>query len=75
MAVEAIPVSSVMTARLAVGLDGEGRPVFRTRRWSNVKPGAAAQDVYDAVLALTGLQAYPVNAVQHLVTSLLVEEE
>ncbi|MEW6458145.1 MAG: DUF1659 domain-containing protein [Bacillota bacterium] len=73
MAVDAIPVTSVLVARFAVGVDGKGNPVFRTRRWSNVKPEAADQAVYDAALALAGLQVHPLNAVQRQVTSELVE--
>ncbi|MEW6540751.1 MAG: DUF1659 domain-containing protein [Bacillota bacterium] len=73
MAVNATPVAGVLIARFAVGLDAQGNPVFRNRRWSGVKPEAADQNVYDAALALAGLQVHPLNAVQRQVTSELVE--
>ncbi|MEW6458666.1 MAG: DUF1659 domain-containing protein [Bacillota bacterium] len=54
-------------------MDKDFPALGHSRRWSNVKPDAADQNVYDAALALAGLQVHPLNAVQRQVTSELVE--
>lgn len=60
MAVTSIPLESVILMRVQVGVNANGDPVLRARRWGNVKAGAADQDVFDVANALGGLQTYPV---------------
>ena len=73
MAVEAYPLASVLIARFVTGVDDEGNPILAARRWSNVKPGASNQGVYNAALALAGLQVHTLAAVERQVTSELIE--
>jgi hypothetical protein len=73
MAVEAVPLASVLIARFVTGVDDEGNPILRARRWSNIKPAATDQNVYDAALALAGLQMHTLAAVERQLTSELIE--
>lgn len=34
MAIEVVPLASVLIARFVTGVDGEGNPILRARRWS-----------------------------------------
>lgn len=63
MAVNKVPASSALRLELQYGVDDAGNPVYRSRTMSNVKPTAAAQDVYDVATALAGLQTHTLNAV------------
>lgn len=63
MAVNKITASSSLRMELQHGVDDSGNPVYRNRTVNNIKPAAAAQDVYDVGAALAGLQENPLNAV------------
>lgn len=63
MAINKVPASSALRLELQYGVDDAGNPVYRIRTLGNVKPAAAAQDVYDVAAALTGLQSHTLNAV------------
>jgi len=73
MAVTKTPTGS--TVRLELHVDTvDGNPVFRKRSFTNVKPTASDQDVYDVAVALGSLQEYPVNDVGRIDSASLIEE-
>lgn len=63
MAVSKQPLEGIMELELQTGLNAAGNPVLVIRRFSNVKPDAADQDVYDAAQVLAALQKYTLSAV------------
>jgi hypothetical protein len=72
MAVNVVPLSSVLVCRLVEGLDPQGNPILRARRWSKVKPTATDQGVYNVALSMAGLQVHTLATVERQVTSELV---
>ncbi len=66
MAVNKVASASGLRLEMQHGVDGNGNPVYRTRTLNNVKPAAAAQDLYDVSVALAGLQEHPLNAVHQV---------
>jgi|Deesub1362A_J573_1020465.scaffolds.fasta_scaffold00925_11 hypothetical protein len=73
MAVQAVPLASVLVARFVTGTDAEGNPILRARRWSKVKPAAPDQGVYNAAQAMAGLQVHTLAAIERQLTSELIE--
>jgi len=47
MAVNNVPVGSVLRLQLQSGVDGSGDPIIRNKSLSNVKPEALEQDIFD----------------------------
>lgn len=48
MAIVAIPSGDRMQLRVQVGTDPETlKPVYRTRTWSNIKPGTSDENLYN----------------------------
>ena len=75
MAVKANPLSSRLQLRLITGQDDKGNPIYRSRSFSNVKPAAADQSVYNVGDALAGLQQHELDQIRRIVESVLVEED
>lgn len=73
MAVNSVDVGRNVVLEFQTGVDVNGNPVFRKRSYSNVKPAAPAQDVYDAALAMGNLSSHNVNAVYDYKNQLLEE--
>ena len=46
------------------GIDEEGKPVFRTKNYNNVKPEATTDSLYTVATVLTPLQQHTINAVE-----------
>jgi hypothetical protein len=74
MALVVTPNSSRLTLTMNIGNDDEGRPIFRSRSYSGVKPAAADQDVYDVALVLEGLQQNAVEEVSRVDETGLAED-
>lgn len=66
MAVVNTPLVSSLRLQVQTGTDDGGKPVYRVRSYSRVKPEAADQDVYDVAQALGELQVHPVNAISRV---------
>ena len=59
MAVASSPKNSRFTLVQQVGTTLDGKPILRSKSYSNVKWDAADQDVYDVGQALAGLSQHP----------------
>jgi len=58
MAVNNVPVGSVLRLQLQTGVDGNGDPIIRNKSLSNVKADALDQNVFDVAQALALLQEH-----------------
>ena len=56
--VEEIKESSSLKLKFDCGLGEDGKALIRSRTYSNLKPDAAAVDVYNVALALESLQKH-----------------
>jgi len=74
MAVTTIPVSARLQLRLYTGLDDNLNPVYRTRSYSNVKPSADNEDLFELAGELGSLQVHTLEAVRR-VDEVELEEE
>ncbi|MBU4515578.1 MAG: DUF1659 domain-containing protein [Eubacteriales bacterium] len=74
MAVQALPLFGTLVLRLSVGLTDDGKPIYRTRRWSGIKPTAANGDVYAVAEAFAGLQEHIMTAVEYQRNSELADD-
>jgi len=74
MAVTAIPVSSRLQLRLNTGFDENLNPVYRTRSFSRVKPGASNEDLFELAEEIGYLQVHTLEAVRRLDEVELEEE-
>ncbi len=61
-----IPISARLQLRLNTGLDENMNPVFRTRSYSNVKPGAGNTDLFELAQELGSLQVHTLDAVRRV---------
>lgn len=66
MAVSAIPLISRLQLRLRVGYDGGGNPILRTRSYSNIKPAASHEDLFNTGQALAGLQEHALEIIRRV---------
>ncbi len=74
MAVNAVPISARLQLRLNTGLDEDLNPIYRTRSYSNVKPGADNEDLFELAHEIGGLQVHTLEAVRR-VDEVELEEE
>ncbi len=63
MALQVNTVESRIVLRLESGVNASGNPTYSSRTYSNVKPEAGDQDVYDIAAILAGLQSLPVVSI------------
>ncbi len=75
MAVIANPLGSRLQLRLLVGQDDKGNPIYRTRSYSNVKPAASDQAVYNVGYALADLQEHELDALRRTNELVLIDED
>jgi len=74
MAVNVIPVSARLQLRLNTGLDENLNPVYRTRSFSNVKPAADNEDLFELAQEIGDLQVHTMETVRR-VDEVELEEE
>lgn len=63
MAVESRAYPSTLQLVYDMGTDDDGKKITRRRSYSNVKPDAVDQDLYDVAIALIGLQTNVANQI------------
>ncbi|KJS12619.1 MAG: hypothetical protein VR67_07635 [Peptococcaceae bacterium BRH_c8a] len=73
MAVNNVPVGSVLRLQLQTGVDGNGDPVIRNKSLSNVKADALDQNVFDVAQALALLQEHILESVLRIDSARLEE--
>ncbi len=66
MPVVSSPLATSLRLQVQTGTDVDGKPVYRMRSYSRVKPAAADQDAYDVAQALGSLQVHPINAISRV---------
>lgn len=66
MAVNFVPALSRMQIRVQIGTDGEGKPVFKTRGYNNLKPTASDEDFYAVAVGIASLQKFLVDRVKRI---------
>jgi len=66
MPVDVIPVSARLQLRLNTGLDENLDPVYRTRSFSNVKPGADNVSLFGLAQEIGSLQVHTVDSVRRV---------
>lgn len=74
MPVLVTPSTSKVRLQFQTGVNGEGKPVYKTKTISKIKTNAADQDVLDVALTLAGLAANTLNAVSRINESDLAEQ-
>jgi hypothetical protein len=75
MAVVKTPLGSTLRLIVETGTDLEGKPILRNRNYSNVKPTAADQDLFDVGTLLVSLQQNSLNAMQRLDDAALDDDQ
>lgn len=73
MAILSNALGTALRLVVQTGADAAGNPVLKNRSYNRVKPGAGDQAVYDAAVALAGLQQYPLQAVERVDQRSLVQ--
>ncbi len=74
MAVNNVPVGSVLRLQLQTGIDDNGNPIVRNKSLSNVKTDALDQDIFDVAQALVLLQEHILENVMRIDSARLEEE-
>ena len=74
MAVTKAPQESRIGIKVVNGVSATGGNVFKTLGFSNVKPAALDQDVYDVAASLAGLQAKSLVSIVRTDTANLIGE-
>ena len=63
MAVVKTPQESRIGIKVANGTSASGAAQFKTLRFSNVKPAASDQDLFDVAFSISGLQGAALAAI------------
>ncbi len=66
MPVSINPISTRLQLRLNTGLDENFNPIYRTRSFSNVKPVAGNEDLFELAGEIESLQQHTVNSVRRV---------
>jgi phage gpG-like protein len=74
MAVVATPLNSSLRIIVETGFDEEGKPIYRTRTYNNVKTAVSDEDLMSVANQLADIQSHPVYAVRRIVETQLTEE-
>jgi len=73
MAVVATPLNSSLRLILETGMDENGKPVYSTRTYNNVKTSASDEDLMSVANQLADIQSHPVFAIRRIVETELTE--
>ena len=60
--------------RLMVDVDSEGKPVYKTKTLSGIKPTASPEDIMSVMQGLISLQKYPMTRLIRIDESELLKE-
>ena len=74
MAVVKTPQESRIGIKVANGTSASGAAQYKTLRFSNVKPAAIDQDLYDVAISLSGLMAAALVAINRTDDAALTSE-
>lgn len=74
MAVSKVSIGSVLKLELQTGVDQKGNPVYRNKSFSNVKPTASDENLFDVAESLAALQDYPLNNILRVDNAHIVED-
>lgn len=75
MAVTVNPLASRLQLQLMTGSTPEGKPILRTRSFSNIKTDADNEDLLQTGQELAGLQQHQLEAIKRVDEVELLEEE
>ncbi len=75
MPVTATHLNTRLQLRLRLGFDDNGNPILRTRSYSNIKPNAVNQDLFDTGEELASLQDHALDVIRRVDELELEEEE
>ena len=73
MAVVATPLNSSLRIIVETA-DEEGKPIYRTRTYNNVKTAVSDEDLMSVANQLADIQSHPVYAFRRIVETQLTEE-
>ncbi len=73
MPVNAIPTQTRLIMRLNTGFDENLNPIFRNRSFSNVKPTASNEHLYELATEMASLQVHTLSAINRADTAELEE--
>ncbi|MGI5901492.1 MAG: DUF1659 domain-containing protein [Desulfitobacteriia bacterium] len=59
MSIVSVPLGSIFVARYQAGLTPGGGPITRQKTFTNVKPTASDEDIYEVAATLFNLLEYP----------------
>jgi hypothetical protein len=59
MAVQSTLLKSALTLKYKEGVDVNGKDIIKSKKFSNVKVTAAAQNVFDVSASIASLMKYP----------------
>lgn len=66
MAVTATPLGSRLQLQLIIGTMPEGKPILRTRSYSNIKPDADNEALFQTGQELTSLQQHQLEIIRRV---------
>lgn len=66
MPLTSVPNNSKVLIQVQVGTDAEGKGIFRTRTYNNLKASAPDADVYAVAAGIASLQAFPVATIKRV---------
>lgn len=66
MAVTATPLGSRLQLQLIIGTTPEGKPILRTRSYSNIKPDADNEALFQTGQELTSLQQHQLEIIRRV---------
>ena len=72
MAAQTMLAKSALSIKYKDGVDERGNDINKTKKFSNVKVTAVAQNLYDVAIALSPLMRYPILEVVRTDDSVIV---